>query len=136
MEMLKIFDCAAVSECYERKESIVPQQALALMNSGFVLKNARALARQLCADPECAGQLEFIRAAYETVLSRPPGEEELQVCLSFLEDQTIPSGTTEIAASATADAASCDQPAADPRVRARENLVQVLMNHNDFVIVH
>jgi hypothetical protein len=132
MEMLKIFDCAAVSECYERKESIVPQQALALMNSGFVLKNARALARKLSADATFQEPQMFIHAAFETVLARPPAEDELQACLAFLFEHATAPETETLAA----DAASCDQPAADPALRARENLVQVLMNHNDFVIVH
>ena len=136
MEMLKIFDCAAVTECYERKESIVPQQALALMNSDFVLKNARALARKLSAGPTAGGPTEFIQAAFETVLSRPAGEDELSVCMSFLDEQAQPNSATTVAVTSASDASSCDQPSADPRMRARENLVQVLMNHNDFVIVH
>ncbi len=135
MEMLKIFDCAAVSECYERKESIVPQQALALMNSGFVLKNARALAQKLSAESGCQEPATFVNAAYETVLSRPATEDELRVCLAFLEAQAAQSGVLA-ATTPAAGAASCELPATDPALRARENLVQVLLNHNDFVIEH
>src|SRR5205085_10409765 len=49
MEFLKIFDEAAVTECYRRKESIVPQQALALSNSELTIRHARLLARELAA---------------------------------------------------------------------------------------
>ena len=42
MEFLKIFDVAGVTECYQRRESILPQQALALNNSAL---HAEALAR-------------------------------------------------------------------------------------------
>src|SRR5207248_2350486 len=35
MEFLKLFDAAAVTECYQRKESVQPQQALALANSAL-----------------------------------------------------------------------------------------------------
>src|SRR5438132_9477847 len=47
MEFLSIFDAASVTECYERRHSIVPQQALALLNSEVTLKHARLLARRL-----------------------------------------------------------------------------------------
>src|SRR5207244_1441158 len=47
MEFLTIFDAASVNECYERKHSIVPQQALALINSEVTLKHARILARTI-----------------------------------------------------------------------------------------
>jgi hypothetical protein len=136
MEILKIFDCAAVSECYERKESIVPQQALALMNSGFVVRNARALARKLSRDSHSQDTSVFVQEAFESVLSRPPAADELSACLAFLDEQVPADKATTVAAASPNDATSCDQPAADPQLRARENLVQVLMNHNDFVIVH
>ena len=45
MEFLQIFDAAGVTECYRRKESILPQQALALANSDLSLRQARRLAR-------------------------------------------------------------------------------------------
>ncbi len=135
MTMLKIFDCAAVSECYERKESIVPQQALALMNSDFVLSNARALARKLNADEAMHGDAEFVRGAFETVLARAPSPEESLACTQFLEEQTSLFPTTASAEPVVADATNCERPATEPSLRARENLVQVLMNHNDFVTV-
>ena len=47
MEFLQIFDAAGVTECYRRKESILPQQALALANSDLSLRQARRLARTL-----------------------------------------------------------------------------------------
>ncbi len=45
MEFLQIFDAAGVTECYRRKDSILPQQALALANSELSLRMARQLAR-------------------------------------------------------------------------------------------
>ena len=44
MEFLQIFDAPGVTECYRRKESILPQQALALANSELSLRMARRLA--------------------------------------------------------------------------------------------
>src|SRR5213076_289059 len=49
MEFLALFDAANVTECYERRHSIVPQQALALMNSEISLKHANLLAGALAA---------------------------------------------------------------------------------------
>ena len=39
MEFLQIFDAAGVTECYRRKDSILPQQALALANSELSLQH-------------------------------------------------------------------------------------------------
>jgi Protein of unknown function (DUF1553)/Protein of unknown function (DUF1549) len=133
MEFLKLFDAAAVTECYRRKESVVPQQALALANSELTLRHARLLARELAAkaggDPAA-----FTTAAFERVLSRPPTAEELAECAAFLTQQT-----GRYTGSATNPAAGNDTdgrlPSANPALHARENLVHVLMNHTDFVTV-
>ena len=45
MDMLKVFDVASPNECFERSESIVPQQALALANSKLSLTMARDYSR-------------------------------------------------------------------------------------------
>ena len=47
MTFLALFDSANVSECYRRTESVAPQQALALVNSGLTLSQSRSLAAQL-----------------------------------------------------------------------------------------
>jgi hypothetical protein len=86
MEFLQIFDCAAVSESYERKPSIIPQQALALANSTLTREHARLLARSLSAkhaDPEA-----FTVAAFETMLARAPTQAERTECLGFLKERT------------------------------------------------
>jgi hypothetical protein len=138
MTMLVLFDAASPTECYRRSESIIPQQALALVNSSLALGHSRLLSRQLAreigADGE-ASRRRFVNSAFLTVLSRPPADEELQDCLQFLDEQigilsepsrltTFPGGT-----------APRVELAADPRQRALDNLVHVLLNHNDFVTV-
>ena len=60
MEFLKLFDVAAVTECYQRKESVLPQQALALANSELTIRNARILARRLAGRCRCGP--EAVRA--------------------------------------------------------------------------
>jgi hypothetical protein len=133
MEFLKIFDCAAVTECYQRKESILPQQALALANSAVTLTHARLLARQLAEQtgPDAGA---FTTAAFEQVLSRPPTVAELSECTAFLNRQAMRYNQAKDPRPAEASR-DVGQPAAEPSLRARENLVHVLLNHNDFVTV-
>ena len=47
IQFLDQFDAASTTECYERRESVIPQQALAMSNSALVLNQSRLLARQL-----------------------------------------------------------------------------------------
>jgi hypothetical protein len=133
MEFLKLFDCAAVTECYQRKESIMPQQALALANSEMSLVHARLLARQLAAQ---TGQdpAAFVTAAFEQVLARSPTEQELRECGGFLKQQTQRYNQAKLVAvrQSSTDGRS---PASEPGLRARESLVHVLLNHHDFVTI-
>jgi hypothetical protein len=108
VEFLKIFDGPAVTECYVRRPTVVPQQALAMANSELTANMSKSLAKKLSA--KSASDDQFARAAFEQILSRHPKAEELKVCREFL------------AKNAAAE-------------RARENLVTVLFNHNDFVTI-
>jgi hypothetical protein len=137
MTMLVVFDAASPNECYRRSESIVPQQALALMNSSLSLGHSRQLARDLWQEvsPDKLPQARFVRTAFLQILSRPPTDEELTVCLQFLVDQAATLSNLSTLTTFVGGAAPTVKPATDPHDRARENLVQVLMNHNDFVTV-
>ena len=123
VEFLQLFDMAGVNECYERKVSVVPQQALAMANSELTLSQSRRLAHVLSAtagsDPAA-----FVAIAFEQVLSRPAVPAEVEASVNFLKSQE------GLLASMKQKPA-----AADPAVRAREDLVHALMNHNDFVTV-
>jgi hypothetical protein len=135
MEFLKIFDCAAVTECYERKESVVPQQALALANSELSIGQSRMLARNLVS--ECGGDLEaFVAAAFAQLLSRPVSPQEMQACKQFVERQTKWfAANADHVATAVRDADDNRGPSSDASLRVRENLIHVLLNHNDFVTI-
>jgi hypothetical protein len=135
MEFLKLFDTAAVTECYQRKESIVPQQALALANSELTLVQARIIARDLN-QRTANDNVGYVRAAFERVLSRPPTPDEVAITVQFLDEQSRTLGvSSEYSAPPGIAAADPSQPAVDPAQRARENLVHVLLNHNDFVTI-
>jgi hypothetical protein len=118
---LELFDPPDPCDCYKRSASIVPQQALALTNSQLMLDHSRTLARKL---GTAITDIEFTRTAFERILTRAPSEQERTMCVSFLKRQedlyknakTLP-GTT------------------DPRLRARESLIRVLFNHDDFLTV-
>lgn len=104
MQFLKVFDAANPAECYERSETVVPHQALALANSDFSREQAKALTKRLADSGQQPGQ--FAAAAFESVLGRVPSAAELAAAVKFLRSD------------------------AD-----REDLVHVLLNHNDFVTI-
>jgi hypothetical protein len=117
---LSMFDDANVLECYRRAESIVPQQALALENSGAALTTAEKVAHRLTDQLGKASDADFIRAAFETVLcSRPTAEEQVECEQALTQWKALASGDK--------------QPAVV--LRARANLVHALLNHNDFVTI-
>ncbi len=134
VEFLRLYDQPTPVECYSRPESVVPQQALASVNSLLTLDAARRLARSL----EQRGGVQpdpFVRVAFETVLGLPPSPEELAASREFLSEQTAlhrdPSKLTRFASrrETTVD------PAAEPAARARENFVHALLNHTEFVTI-
>ncbi len=133
MEFLMLFDAASVNECYRRTESIVPQQALALANSSLAIAQGRLTARALSREEKTdAG---FVRAGFEQVLGRRPSSAELATCVEFLREQSALLADKKRLTPFGAGAASPVPPAADPRQRAREGLIHVLLNHHDFVTV-
>jgi hypothetical protein len=139
MTFLQLFDQAGVNECYRRSESVVPQQALALVNSQLALEQSRVLARRLVESlADSSGQgvdAKFVADSYEVVLGRRPSDDEMIESLDFLNRQTeLLSNPTKLT-TAPGGAATAVKPASDARQRARENLVHVLMNHHEFVTI-
>jgi hypothetical protein len=105
VEFLKIFDGPGMDECYERKKSVMPQQALALANSELAIAMARKLAEAIPAtEPE-----PFVNELFVRTVTRHPTADELATCLAFLKK-------------------------GDAK-KARENLALVMLNHNDFLTV-
>ncbi len=110
VEFLKIFDGPSVVECYERKPTVMPQQALALANSELVIEKSRALTATLAAEVG-EDDARFVARAFERVLVRRARADEAKLCVDFLRKP------------------------AEAKLRARENLVLVLFNQNDFVTI-
>ena len=120
-KLLDIFDNANVLECYRRSESIVPQQALALWNSKLAQTMAAKINDALNAKlKDAADDEKFVTAAFELVLGTTPTKDELATCLEAM---------TELRAELKA------VPVAEQTKRVRLQVVQALINHNDFVTV-
>lgn len=128
MPLLTVFDMANPNACYRRRTSVVPNQSLAMMNSGLTQDAARTVAARLSQEPD------FLVAAFETILGRAPDPVEARRCREFLTQQAqrlADSSGPRFPAGGTAQI----PPSSDPAVRARENLVQALFLHNDFVTI-
>ncbi|WP_417729708.1 DUF1553 domain-containing protein [Rosistilla oblonga] len=109
--LLSTFDEASVAECYQREQSIVPQQALALSNSGLVLESSQQIASTIAADhPQDEA---FVRQAFLLLLGIQPTAQEIDDCQSALTAwRELPEGSDD---------------------SARGNLIWAIINHNDFV---
>jgi hypothetical protein len=134
---LKVFDEANPNECFQRNESIVPHQALALANSKLSLLAARALEEQITkrTGTPVASDSRFIADAFDAVLNRPPTAAERTESLKFLREQEELFQDLKKLTPIQTGAAGEVKPETDPHLRAREDLVHVLVNHTDFVTI-
>lgn len=104
-EFLQVFDGPSVVECYERRASVMPQQALALLNSELTRNRAKAAVKLYENETDDAA---VVREAFVRFLTREPKTEELELCLEFLRT----SGP-----------------------RARELFLLTLLNHHEFITI-
>ena len=137
---LTTFDEALVKECYRRETSIVPQQALALLNGRLVGDCAPDIARNLASTSPDPSDEAFVRHAFEQLLGFEPGPAELQAALEALRGPFARSageagGKVGPATGASAVKAQKTQAQAqqDVPMPARARLVWSLVNHGDFV---
>ena len=129
MRFLTTFDAPSTCDAYRRTESVVPQQALAMVNSRLVLDQGRLLARTLWEKLPTTGDREgaFITALFEQVLTRKPTRDEGIACRAFLREQT------SLFQAAGATSAAGVAPSPDPVLHAAESLTQALFSHNEFL---
>jgi len=118
MEYLKLFDTASVSECYQRKDSIIPQQALALANSELSAAMALVISKEIS---RTAGDdpTKFVGAAFERMIGRPPTSAETTECVAFLQPAAKPP----------------EPKRPEPKPDRRAGLILVLLNHHEFLTV-
>ena len=85
--LLGLFDFGdATTSGGDRSETNVAPQALYLMNSGFVLRTASAIAGRLA-----GGVADKVQQAYRIVLARPPSDEEVARAIEFITANSDPS---------------------------------------------
>jgi len=132
-EFLRLFDQPNPTECYVRTESVVPQQALAASNSSLYIEAARALARML--SNRNSGEEEFVQSAFRVVLGAPPNSAEVAESRRFLSEQATLLAEPSRLNLFSDEVLARVRPSSEPRLRARENLVHALLNHNEFVTV-
>ena len=120
---LATFDEATVNECYRRDQSIIPQQALALSNSGLVHDAAGRIAERVSQlsgkDAPQISQAQFVEKAFGLILGIRPTEAEISRSVRALEQwRELP-----------------DEPADPTGNLARQHFVWALLNHTDFITV-
>ncbi len=138
MTFLRLWDSPSPNECFRRNESITPHQALSLSNSKVSLTMSRKLAGALTdrvGESESDGE-RFVDEAFDAIVGRPPSSEERKESQKFLVAQAdLYSDAASLKSFETGAKNEEVPPSAQPRLRARESLVHVLFNHNEFVTI-
>jgi hypothetical protein len=137
MKFLEMFDSASTFECYRRNETVVPQQALAMVNSSLTLQMSCHLAASLNKKSGSSRSPKnddaFITALFERIICRPPTSAEQQACRTFLNEQTRRLSKPAAVTLFKGGPNVAVKPSTVPHLRARENLALVLLNHHEFV---
>ncbi len=110
-----------------------------MMNSGLAVDSARILAERLTAgltdSEKQGGHTEFVDRAFQAILTRSPADAERRLCVDFLMDLIENSGQLNSDVYPAGPGTAKRPPSSDLQQRARENLVLVLLSHNDFVTI-
>ena len=119
MPMMELFDAPTTTDSTARRtESVVPTQALVLMNDEFVEDQAGFLAQRAA---EQGGDLSRVVARmYSLAMSRPPADVRLKQALAFVQSRENAYRGEKI------------QPA-QARHRALTDLAHVLVNSSEFI---
>ena len=130
---LETFDAPDSCDAYRRTRSVVPQQALALVNSKLVQEQSKILADKLwnetaAIEGDSARTDRFVEAAFAQCLSRKPTPSEHAALASFLKSDEGSSTTPTPPGSTPATPG----PAAAAR---RQSLIRILFNHDDFLTI-
>lgn len=127
--LLRLFDFPDPNVTSDtRTVTTVPLQQLFVLNSEFMVRQAKALAGQLTATPQ-ETDAQRIHRAFGQVYGRPPSDRELQLGLRFVS-QATPMNT----ASAGIQQASF-QSGARSALSKWEQYAQVLLSSNEFMYV-
>jgi hypothetical protein len=119
--LFSVFDPPDVmTSCARRLSTVVPTQALLLLNSPVARQQATAFAQRLRA--ECGGSAQqAVARAWLLAFGRPVGEEESRRALAFLRERSLPRNGLRSSAAACVD--------------ALEDLCLALFNANEFTSI-
>ena len=104
-QLLSTFDDADIFACYRRKTSIVPQQALAMLNSRASAEAAGHILKTMNT-PVKLNDNDLIKQAFQKLLGRTPTDSEVRLSIEFLNDHSD-----------------------------RIHFIHALLNHNDFLVI-
>ncbi len=96
----------------ERTRTTVPLQGLTLLNSEFLIENAKGLVKRLESEKDDEAR---IRRAYELLYARPVRSDELRIALSYLSN--------------------ADDEATKPDLSRWHRYAQALLSTNEFAFV-
>ena len=121
--------------CARRFRTVIPSQALMLMNDRLVLEWSRALAGRVLNDGGLTPEQQIDRA-YRLALSRPPNSREREAVLDFLGKQSalIAGRLAQNEKVMLPDNLPQNVPAA--RAAAFVDFCHSLLNSNEFVYVN
>ncbi len=128
LAMLDTFDLPTLDpNCTSRNVSTATPQSLMLMNSDFVLENAKLLAARLVVEAG-ADQAAQIQLAWQLAFNRAATADELQAAQNFFAEQIA-----NFSAVPTTEVDPAKKP--DPLVWARTTFCQALFSSNEFLYV-
>jgi hypothetical protein len=128
--LLRLFDFPDPNiTCDRRVVTSVPLQQLFVLNSEFMVRQARALAARITADPAEAAP-DRIRRAFLVLYGRPSRDDEVRWGVDFLggSDTAASEGPAWKAGEGKADSKS-------PALSPWEQYAQVLLGANEFMFV-
>ncbi len=118
--LLRLFDFPDPNVTAEqRPETTVPLQQLFVLNSEFMVQNARALAQRL--QTMAGDDPARVRRAIEMLYSRPASEQEVAIAIEYLNRATIGRGSANQANS--------------ERLTRWERLAQAFLASNEFMYI-
>ncbi len=140
--MLRLFDFPDPNATTDaRMATTVPLQQLFVLNSDFMIQQAKALAARLHTNP-MESEVDRIKEAYMLVDSRPPSEAEIALGLAFLQgsrSNVAPDtggGVTAGQAQTTAAPGAPKPALPKPALLSRwEEYSQALLSANEFLYV-
>jgi len=116
LPLLEVFDAPPTTEsCERRQATIVPTQALQLLNDRFSHEQSLAMAAAVSRDVG-SHVAQQVRTVYWRALSRPPSAEEQADCIRFVQQQRTYHATRH----------------QDPKRIALADLCHVMFNLNEF----